>query len=175
VEEKKEVVIGQTVQDFELQDIEGEQHRLSQYRGSVVLIVFWSAECPVSQKYDEYFTQLLERHAQDPLTILGIDSNVHYGREEIIEAARDRRVNFPLLRDADARIADRFGALTTPHVYIIDRNGKLAYEGAVDDHTFRQPEPTVNYVDKALEAMLAGETPPVVQTQSYGCTIVRHK
>lgn len=175
MEGKKEVALGQAVKDFELEDIEGEKHRLSQYRGSVVLIVFWSAECPVSQKYDDYFDQLLDRYTQNTLAVLGIDSNVHYGQEEITQAAVEREVRFPLLRDCDAGIADRFGALTTPHVYIIDQNGKLIYEGAVDNHTFRQPEPTVSYVDQALEAVLAGETPPVAQTEPYGCTIVRHK
>jgi len=80
-----------------------------------------------------------------------------------------------VLRDANCAIADRFGALTTPHVYIIDEAGRLAYQGAVDDRTFRQREATINRVDAALDALLADETPPVTQTQPYGCTIVRHK
>ena len=93
----------------------------------------------------------------------------------IAQAMDERNVRFPVLRDPDSAVADRFGALTTPHVFIIDPAGCLVYEGGVDDRTFRQREATVNYVDQALTALLAGETPSIQQTQPYGCTIVRHQ
>ena len=172
--DKKQVVLGEVMQDFELLDSRGEAHLLSQYRGRVVVILFWSAECPVSSEYDGYFNALLERYAEERVVVLAIDSNVNYGQAEIDQAMIARGVRFPVLRDADSSIADRFGALTTPHVYIADASGRLAYEGAVDDRTFRQREATVNYVDQALDALLAGEAPPVSQSQPYGCTIVRH-
>ena len=155
-------------------DIGGRPHSLSQYQGSLVVITFWSAECPVSKEYDPYFNDLLDRQAEGTAVVLGVDSNVNYGQDEIAQAAAEREVRFPVLRDADCAIADRFGALTTPHVFIVDKTGRLAYEGAVDDKTFRQREATVNYVDQTLEALVAGAPPPVAQTQPYGCTIVRH-
>lgn len=171
--DSKQVVLGEPVQDFELTEVGGEPHRLAQYRGAVVVIVFWSAECPVSREYDPYFNGLLDRYPGGQVVVLGIDSNVHYGQDEIAQAMAERGVRFPVLRDAESAIADHFGALTTPHVFIVDAGGRLAYEGAVDDRTFRQREATVNYVDQALAALLAGETPPVGQMQPYGCTIVR--
>jgi peroxiredoxin len=170
----KEIILGQTVKDFELADSSGETIRLSQYRGKVVVITFWSAECPVSSEYDEYFNGLLDRYSNAQVVVLGIDSNVNYDLDEIIQAKNERQVRFSVLRDADSHIADRFGALITPHVYIVDTSGRLAYEGAVDDRSFRQREATKNYVDEALAALLAGEVPTVAQTQPYGCTIVRH-
>jgi peroxiredoxin len=173
--ESKSVAVGQIVEDFELSDQRDESHRLTQYRDHVVLITFWSAECPVSAEYDDYFNDLLGRYAKEPVVVLGIDANVNENLEEIIEAVDKRGVRFPVLRDADCAIADRFGAQTTPHLYIIDTEGRLAYEGAVDDRTFRQREATINYVDQALSALLAGESPPTTQTQPYGCTIVRYK
>jgi peroxiredoxin len=174
VNDSKQVVQGEPVEDFALTDIGGEQHKLSQYQGSLVVITFWSAECPVSKEYDPYFNGLLDRYPEGKVVVLGVDLNVNYGDEEISKAVTERAVRFPVLRDADCAIADRFGALTTPHVYIVDEAGRLAYEGAVDDKTFRQREATINYVDAALAALLAGETPSVTQTQPYGCTIVRH-
>jgi peroxiredoxin len=173
-EADKQVVLGQRVGDFELADIVGTPHRLSQYRGSVMVITFWSAECPVSAEYDVYFNGLLDRYPDGKVAVLGIDSNVNYGKDEIAEAMTERGVRFPVLRDAGSVIADAFDALTTPHVFVVDPEGRLAYEGAVDDKTFRQREATVNYVDQALAALLNGETPEVAQTQPYGCTIVRH-
>jgi peroxiredoxin len=174
VEKDNGVAVGETIKDWVLCDLSGATHRLSQYQGKVVLMVFWSAECPVSEKYDGYFNGLRERYAGEQLALVGVDANQNYGEEEIAAAVQAREIHFPVLRDRDAAVANRFGALTTPHVYIIDREGHLAYQGAVDDYSFRQPEPTVNYVDQALEAILAGETPPVAETQPYGCTIVRH-
>jgi peroxiredoxin len=170
----KQVALGEPVDDFELIDVDGKLHRLSQYQGSVVVITFWSAECPVSEEYDGYFDRLPDRHPEGQVTILGVDSNVSYDQDEITKVAGERGIRFSVLRDADCTVADRFGALTTPHVYIVDEAGRLAYEGAVDDRTFRQREATVNYVDQALGALLSGETPEVTQTQPYGCTIVRH-
>lgn len=172
--EEKQVVLGEPVKDFRLKTASGEFLSLEQFRGNVVVIVFWSAECPVSTEYDAFFNALFGRYSEGQIVVLGIDSNVHYGQDEIVTAVAERGVRFPVLRDADATIADYFGALTTPHVFIVDAAGRLAYAGAVDDRTFRQPEATVNYVDQALDALLAGETPPTTETQPYGCTIVRH-
>jgi peroxiredoxin len=155
-------------------DSAGERRRLSDWRSRVVVLVFWSAECPVSAEYDAYFSELPERYPDGQILVLGIDSNVNYGQKEIVRAISERGVDFVILRDEDCAIADRFGALTTPHVFIIDQSGRLEYEGAVDDRTFRQREATVNYVDNALAALLSGQTPSITQTQPYGCTIVRH-
>jgi peroxiredoxin len=175
MDDKKQVSLGASVEDFELVQVGGEARRLSQYRGKWVVITFWSAECPVSREYDPFFNGLADRYPQGEVVVLGIDSNLNYGQEEIAEAMAERGVRFPVLRDVDCAIADRFGALTTPHVYIVDPAGRLAYEGAVDDRTFRQSEATVNYVEQALDALLAGQAPPTQQTQPYGCTIVRYK
>ena len=172
--EESQVVLGEPVNDFRLRAVSGESFGLGQFRNNVVVIVFWSAECPVSSEYDAFFNALSERYSERQIVVLGIDSNVHYGQDEIVAAVAERGVRFPVLRDADATVADYFGALTTPHVFIVDAAGRLAYAGAVDDRTFRQPEATVNYVDQALDALVAGETPSTSETQPYGCTIVRH-
>jgi peroxiredoxin len=172
---KAQVSLGELVADFELRTVAGESYTLDQFDGRIVVLVFWSAECPVSTEYDVFFNGLLDRYAVERIVVLGIDSNVNYDQDTIASATTERGVRFPVLRDTDAKIADYFGALTTPHVYIVDAESRLAYAGAVDDRTFRQPEATVNYVDQALEAIVAGQTPPITETQPYGCTIVRHK
>jgi peroxiredoxin len=168
------VTVGEPAPDFELPDSKGETHRLSQYADQVVVLVFWSAECPVSREYDAYFNALPEQYPEGQVVVLGIDSNVNYSMREIRAAVKERGVRFPVLRDEGTRMADRLGAVTTPHVYVIDATGRLAYQGAVDDRTFRQKEATVQYVDEALAAILTGKQAVVTETQPYGCTIVRH-
>ena len=174
VQNEKQVALGEAVEDFALEDIHGKTCRLSDFRGKIAVLVFWSAECEVSREYDAYFNSLPDRYPQGQVVVLAIDSNVHYGMEEIAETIQERGIEFPVLRDDEAIIADRFGALTTPHVFVVDATGRLAYEGAVDDRTFRQLEATVNYLDEALAAILMGKKPVVTQTQPYGCTIVRY-
>jgi hypothetical protein len=60
-------------------------------------------------------------------------------------------------------------------VFVIDEEGLLRYQGAFDDVTFRQPEPTRNYLYSAVEAVLAGERPEPAEAPSYGCTVMYHK
>jgi hypothetical protein len=86
--------------------------------------------------------------------------------------ARQRKIPV-VLRDADQAVAGRYGALTTPHAFLIDRQGVLRYRGAVDDVSFRQREPTRFYLRNAVEALLANYLPKITEVQPFGCTIVR--
>jgi hypothetical protein len=75
--------------------------------------------------------------------------------------------------DAQGQVADLYGAITTPHVFILDREGILRYQGAVDNITFRKREATHFFLQEAVEALLAGRLPQPAETPAYGCTIVR--
>jgi hypothetical protein len=75
--------------------------------------------------------------------------------------------------DEECAVADLYGALTTPHIFIVDRGGLLAYCGAIDDRSFRRRQATVNYVEAALAALQAGARPEPAQTDPYGCALVR--
>jgi hypothetical protein len=70
-------------------------------------------------------------------------------------------------------VADQYVALTTPHFFVIDEQGILRYQGALDDVTFRKPTPTHNYLHDAVEAVVAGARPQPAETPAYGCAIVR--
>jgi len=78
-----------------------------------------------------------------------------------------------ILIDAQHVIADKFDAMTTPHVFVLDRDGILRYRGAVDDVTFRRREATQFFLREAVEALLKGRVPELSETPAYGCTIVR--
>ncbi len=109
---------------------------------------------------------------QDDVVLLPVAANQIETPEAMAEAARARRLPFVLL-DSQHRVADLYDAVTTPHVFIVDREGILRYRGAVDDVSFRQRRPTRFYLDEAVEALLAGHFPPIAETPAYGCTIVR--
>jgi hypothetical protein len=71
-------------------------------------------------------------------------------------------------------VAGRYGAQTTPHAFLIDRQGNLRYRGAVDDVSFRQRVATKFYLKDAVGTLLAGYLPEVTDVQPFGCAIVRH-
>lgn len=163
--------INQPVPDFELPDLDGNLHRLSQNRGKIVIVNFWSCECPHSERTDKAIMAMFVQWSDD-VTMLSIASNRSESAEAVKTAAEARSLPTVLL-DADCRVADLFEAQTTPHVFVVDREGILRYRGAVDDVTFRQRMPTRFFLDLAVESLLEGQQPTLTESPAYGCAIVR--
>ena len=157
--------------DFELRDIGGNLHRLSDYRGRIVIVNFWSAECPHSERTDYYLLTCLERWNEE-VVLLSVASNRNESVQMVEEAAKTRRIPTVLI-DAEQVVADLYEAVTTPQVFVVDRQGILRYRGAVDAMKFRQPKPTRLYLQEAIEALFNGHNPDVTETPAYGCSIVR--
>lgn len=165
------IEINQSVPDFELPDLHGKIHRLSDCRGRIVIVNFWSCECPHSERTDKAIMSMLVQW-HDDVSMLTIASNRSENVEAIKNVAEARRLPTVLI-DADCRIADLLEAQTTPHVFAVDREGILRYRGSVDDVTFRQRVPTRFFLDMAIESLLNGQLPPLSESPAYGCTIVR--
>lgn len=163
--------INQPVPDFELPDLNGKIHRLSDHRGRIVIVNFWSCECPHSERTDKAIMSMFVQW-QDDVSMLSIASNRNEPAEALKKAAESRRLPM-VLHDADCRAANLFDAQATPHVFVIDREGILRYRGAVDDATFRQRKPTRFFLDDAVDALLAGRLPMLMESPAYGCAIVR--
>jgi thiol-disulfide isomerase/thioredoxin len=163
--------INQPVPDFSLPDQNGQVHRLSDYRGKIVIVNFWSAECPWSERADQSLLALSNRFSGQ-VVILPIASNVNESDEMIDHAIRQRGIGF-VLRDAGGGLEDLWQAQTTPHAFVIDQSGLLRYRGAVDDVTFRKRIPARFYIAEVVEALMSGRLPDVQETPAYGCTIVR--
>jgi len=158
--------------DLSLPDTTGHTHSLSVYRGSIVVVNFWSAECPWSERAD---THLIEAANQSPakVIILPVASNLNENIEMIMQAMQRRGLDFVLL-DSSCALADSWGAQTTPHAFVIDQTGVLRYQGAVDDVTFRKRSPERFFVQEALLAVSCGHSPEIQEVQPYGCSIVRN-
>jgi peroxiredoxin len=165
------VELHQPAPDFVLPDIQGRLHRPCDYRGKIVILNFWSAECPHSARTDGFITNLLEEW-NGYVELLSIAANRNESAQMVEEAAKARHIS-KLLIDAQHVVADQFEAMTTPHVFVLDRAGILRYQGAVDDVTFRRREATQFFLRDAVEALLHGRSPELSETPPYGCTIVR--
>jgi peroxiredoxin len=156
---------------FELPDLQGQTHRLADQLGRVVVLNFWSAECPWCKRTDREIESYLKDWG-DKVIYWSIACNANEPVELLAGVAQHR--NLPvLLVDETQSVADLYQAHTTPHVFVIDPQGMLIYQGAVDDVTFRQRIATRHYLHEVVEATLRGQPAPMTQTPAYGCTIVR--
>jgi len=161
--------IHQPVPDFQLPTLEGGLFSLVEVRGRIVVLNFWSAECPWAERTDALLAEW-KRTWGEGVKIFHIAANANESPDLLRRIAAERRLELVLV-DTDHRIADLYAAKTTPHVYVIDENGLLRYQGGVDDVTFRRREPSRFYLQEAVEALLAGLEPPIQMTPPYGCTI----
>jgi peroxiredoxin len=157
--------------DFELPDLHGQLHKLSEYRGRIVIVNFWSAECPHSERTDHSTMACIVQWGAD-VEMLSIAANRSESAQEVEEVSITRRLPTVLI-DAEQVVADLYEAQTTPHAFVVDREGILRYRGAVDDVTFGQRKATRFFLEEAVEALLEGRLPEIQKTPAYGCTIVR--
>jgi peroxiredoxin len=157
--------------DFILLDLDGTPHRLADSHGRILLLNFWSAECPHAARVDLSLLPLMEQWG-DEVQLLQIASNGNEPTELLRQVAAERGIS-PVLHDPEHKIADLYAASNTPHFFILDRAGILRYEGAYDNVTFRQREATRNYVQEAVESLLKGKRVQVTHVPPFGCTIVR--
>jgi peroxiredoxin len=157
---------------FSLPDLHGRECSLADLRGRVVVINFWSAVCPHAARVDAAILELLPTW-DGRVALLTIAANANEPLE-LLQQEASRRGLPVVLHDEQRLLAERYAALTTPHLFLIDRCGILRYQGAFDDVTFRQRQATQAYLQQAVEAVLAGRLPEPSQTPPYGCTIVRY-
>lgn len=165
------VQIGDIAPDFKLEDLHGNIHTLESYRGQVIILDFWSCTCPHVDRTDGLIRNWWHERGQREISVLRIASNASESKTALVEAAG--RKNIPLiLHDRGHVVADLYEAQTTPHIFVIEA-GRLRYRGAVDDTTFARRVPTRFFLLEAVDALMAGNTPPVSETEPYGCAIIR--
>jgi peroxiredoxin len=168
--------VGSIAPDFALIEVvSGQSVSLGALLGTGAVLDFWSVDCPWSRHYDDYFLERAELWEEQGVTLVMIACNAGETIEQMQDMADAYGITNPILLDEGGRIADAYGAQTTPHIFVLDGAGRVIYQGSVDDRTFRQPEPTVNYLDAAVEALIAGQRPAISDTPAYGCAIVRQE
>jgi peroxiredoxin len=161
---------GSPAPNFLLRDLDGYPHTLEHYHGRITILNFWSAECVWSRRADEEMAEMMGDW-KEGINWISIAPNANESQELLKAAAAERKLPL-VLHDEDRSVTDLYGAQMTPHLFVLDKQGLVRYQGAFDDRTFRQKTATRNYLKEAVEALLAGETPPLEHAPAYGCTIV---
>lgn len=174
--------VGQPAPDFTAPDLSGKPVKLSDFRGKFVVLEWTNPECPyVRRHYDSGNIPALQKEvaAKDVVWIAINSTSAASGEfKSPAEMAKwlDAKGAAPkaTLIDKDGKVGRLFGARTTPHMYIVDPQGKLVYAGAIDDKRWASVAETKsanNYVRAALGEALAGKPVSVAATSPYGCSV----
>ena len=174
------VEIGKPAPDFNGTDIYGKTVKLSDYKGKIVVIESYNSDCPFCHNQYSGATQALQKElaAKGVVWLLVNSVNPHNFSHRTPEQARQEWVDLKIaattwIDDSSGDIGHLYGMKTTPHDFVVDKNGILVYEGAMDDHPdpFHDPRTARNYVRETVDDLLNGKPIEVSQTKPYGCAV----
>lgn len=175
-------VVGQTVPALIMTDIDGNVVNLSELKGQMIVLEWTNAECPyVKKHYGPKNMQMTQEKATSMGVIwIAVNSSapgkqgaVSIEEAKALVAEKGIKASHMVL-DPSGEIGKSFGAATTPHMYVIDKDGKIAYAGAIDDNSSANPaavEGAKNYVLAALDDLSQGKPVAVAETSPYGCSV----
>ena len=174
--------VGQAAPDFTLQDATGKPVKLSDFRGKVVVLEWTNPGCPYVRKH--YDSGNMAATQQDAVARgavwLSINSTERASHDylepaKLVAWQQQRNVQpTATLMDEEGRTGRAYGARTTPHMYIVDPQGRLAYAGGIDSIPSSNPADiakAVNYVKQAVGEATAGKPVSQATTRPYGCSI----
>lgn len=173
---------GEAAPEFSLTDSKGTSHNLSDFRGKFVVLEWLNHDCPfVKKHYSSGNMQKLQKeYTAQGVVWLSIISSApgKQGHRTGPQADADTKDKdacpTAVLLDPSGSVGQKYGAKTTPELFVLDKEGRVIYAGAID--SVRSTDSTdiaksENYVRQALDAALAGRPVPNAQTKSYGCSI----
>jgi len=173
---------GETAPDFSLTDSKGATRKLSDFRGKLVVLEWLNHECPFVKKHYEggNMQNLQKKYTGKGIIWLSIISSApgkqghRTGPQADADTKDKNAVPTAVLLDHAGEVGKQYGAKTTPEIFIIDREGRVIYAGAMDNMKSTDPKDIAkaeSYVRLALEAALAGQPVSTPQTEPYGCSV----
>jgi len=173
--------IGKPAPEFSAKDINGKTYRMSDYKGKIVVLESYNLDCPFCHNhYRTGAMQELQREMTSKGIVWLVVNSVgqrnpsHRNTEAAKKEWAAQKMNATAwLDDTSGAIGRAYGMRTTPDMFVIDQQGNLAYEGAIDDRPEPQGDPRTarNYVREAIKALQAGGKLAVTQTKPYGCGV----
>jgi peroxiredoxin len=161
---------------FALKDTTGKEVKLSDFQGQDVVLIFIATRCPYSNAFNGVMAQLAKEYSPKGIVFLGINSNKTESVEEVAQHAKEKGLNFTILKDPENKVADQYAASVTPEAYLIDKTGTIRYHGALG-HSARPTtdpnEANSDDIGAALDQLLAGQAITKVKTKAFGCSIKR--
>jgi peroxiredoxin len=174
--------VGSAAPEFSSPDANGKTQSLSQYKGKYVVLEWFNPDCPFVKKHygGGNMQKLQDDYTSKGVVWLTIDSNAP-GTEGNITSEQAQKImaqwktkQTALVLDPESKVAKLYGAKNTPHMVVINPEGKIVYEGAIDSKASPNPADipsSTNYVKAALDESLAGKPVSNAQTKPYGCSV----
>lgn len=176
------VDVQQPAPDFTATGANGQPIQLSAYKGKVVVLEWTNHDCPFVKKHYESgnIPKLQKEAAAQGVVWLQVISSAP-GQQGHVNAATAKQVNeyreakpAGTVLDESGAVGKLYGARTTPHIFVIDQQGKLAYKGGIDSIPSNRPEDIAQaepYARNAIQATLKGQPVAKASTQPYGCSV----
>ena len=156
------------VKDFALKDvISGKEIKLSDHKDNIVVLMWHSPSCMASPLYEKRVKAFIDSYKDKKVVLLGINSSSGDTENGLKSYAKDQKLTFPILRDADQAIAQYFSISQTSMFLVIDTKGKLRYSGGFDDNV-NMNMVRRQYVKKAGDSILANKRFLLRKTFSFG-------
>lgn len=170
--------VGAVATAFTLQDLDGHQVSLADYAGRTVVLEWVNPNCPFSDRHAREKTMTTVAAKHEKVVWLGINSTSPDHGDYLQPAAHKKwaqknGIEYAILYDPTGEVGHAYGARTTPHMFIVDEQGKIAYNGAIDDDPpGRKAQPArTNYIDGGLDEHAAGQAVDPASTKPYGCSV----
>lgn len=160
---------------FTLIGIDEKEHSLSEFTKDFLVVIFTCNHCPYAKAYEKKLFALHDEFKDVDFVAINANDAAKYPQDSF-EGMQEHAKNwpYPYLHDETQKVATAYGALVTPHVFVLDKHRALVYQGGIDD-AFRggdhEEDVTKPYLHDALKALTAGQIPPEAVTPVVGCSI----
>jgi peroxiredoxin len=186
-DDPKTLEIGAKAPDFKLPGVDGKTYTLASFsKANILVIVFTCNHCPTAQAYEDRVIKLTDDFKNKSVAVVAISPNdpdavrldelgytdMGDSFEEMKLRSKQKKYNFPYLYDgATQKVANAYGPVATPHIFIFDKERKLRYQGRFDDVEKPTKTPLNHDTRNAIEALLANKEVPVTSTKVFGCSV----
>jgi len=169
--------VGDIATDFSLKGVDGKTYSLADYKDvNGYIVVFTCNSCPVSVAYEDRIIELAEKAKEQGFAMVAINPNDpdiqpadSYDKMKV--RAKDKAFNFPYLFDEGQKVYPVYGATRTPHVFLLNKERRVEYIGAIDDNSRNAAAVKQEYVVNAMKMIKEGKSPDPSFTKAIGCSI----
>lgn len=174
------VTAGDQAPAFTLKDTDGKEHTLADLTkdGKIVVIQWFNPDCPFVKKHyreTKTFNEMAKKYKDKGVEFLAINSAAPgkqgAGVDRNKKAKTDWEIPYPILLDESGEIGKAYGSKRTPEMFVINKDGKVVYHGAIDDDAGGDSVGSTNYVSKALDEVIDGKDVTMATSKPYGCSV----
>ncbi|MBI2981020.1 MAG: thioredoxin family protein [Deltaproteobacteria bacterium] len=163
--------------DFLLPGVDGKSYSLDSFKDKKILVVIFSCNhCPYVQAYEDRMIAAQKDYADKGVRLVALCANdareyPEDNLENMKTRAREKRYNFPYLRDETQQVARAYDAACTPEFYAFDQERRLRFHGRLDDNHENPKKATRHYLREALDDLVAGQPVRTPESHPIGCSI----